>query len=588
MSSQEATSTEFYCKVQSCKSKLKTSKTFENHMRTKHPNVHIGETSSAPVSPPSPTAPSTPITDSPPLPEQTIDEMYNDGDWVRAVVEEMELMQEMVELTENEMDNEKTKDQVVNDLKEKLERFKTIAEKKSSVVKSLKAVKERLVYDINMRKEVESRKEAKIDELEKLVEDGKKIVLSTIAEARNKKDSVKDIQKEKAKLKKSFEELTEEHNNLAKEKNNIEIDLQTKTFLLKEKIALLVKNGIQEDEVVVVEETSQESPNNSMKKSLSGTLCLICDRKFVSEHDLENHMAAKHEKNVKCPSCKRNFSKDALKRHTDKSKCSPKHVTFVCSDCKMECDDYEDLKQHKIYDHEDNRSSQVCSHYRKGNCRRANCPYAHVGHQDLIQVSSNSTPKSTSVKTCRNGDDCVFKARGKCHFYHGGVGVQTPLPVPPVARRAPPAPRFIPQAHRAPRFVHQAPQAPRFAPQTPRAAPQAPRFAPQVHGAAQDPQQRWKDPDPLICARGPSCINLARGNCSFGGVYYHVANQTTTNQTQVQEEPVHHDRLCWFNENCKRIACTFTHLSLLDFPNLERPVRPQILRRNQQNVRFNQ
>jgi D-tyrosyl-tRNA(Tyr) deacylase len=113
--------------------------------------------------------------------------MYNDDEWVRAVVEEIELMQEMEELTENEMENEKTKDQVVNDLKEKLKRFKTIAEKKSSVVKSLKDVKERLVYDINMRKEVETKKEEKIDELEKLIEDGKKIVLSTIREARKKR-----------------------------------------------------------------------------------------------------------------------------------------------------------------------------------------------------------------------------------------------------------------------------------------------------------------------------------------------------------------------------------------------------------------
>jgi hypothetical protein len=65
--------------------------------------------------------------------------------------------------------------------------------------------------------------------------------------------------------------------------------------LPKEKVALLVKNGIQEDEVVVVDETSQESPKNRMNKSKSGPLCLTCDRKFVSDHDLENHMGAKHE-----------------------------------------------------------------------------------------------------------------------------------------------------------------------------------------------------------------------------------------------------------------------------------------------------
>ena len=125
---------------------------------------------------------------------------------------------------------------------------------------------------------------------------------------------------------------------------------------------------------------------------------------------------------------------------------------------------------------------------------------------------------------------------------------------------------------------------PRPAPQAPRPAPQAPRPIPQ----APQQMQRQQQNDPLLCAKGPTCINLERGNCVFGGVYYHrTPNHLRQEQ---QEQPVQRlqDRQCWFNENCRRIACPFSHESLTDFPNLTRPMRPQILRWNQNNARFNQ
>ena len=588
MSGQEAA--KFPCQI--CGSLLSTSKRLETHIRKMHQNVDVGESSTAP--PPQPTAIQPPQKDSPPLPEQTVDEIYQEEEWMKTVAEEMDIIQEMEELTQHNEDNELTNEQTLKDeLKEKMIRFKIIVEKKSNVVKALKEVKERLEYDIEMRKEVESNNAEEITKLQNENKEGKKIVISAISESKAKKDSVKEIVKEKAKLVKSLEELREAHAHIAKEKNNLEIELQTKDFMIKEKTNLLTKHGIQEDVEVVAE---IEPSSNRMDKN-SGPMCIACDRKFVSDHDLENHMNSKHEKNVKCPSCKNVFTRDALKKHTDKGKCTPKDVSYVCTVCKMLCIDEEDLKEHKKADHDDNRSKQVCRHYKKGNCRRGDsCPWAHVGH--VTQENSNITHKSTTVRPCRNGIDCVWKARGRCHFQHEGVGKQTPRPAPQGPQRAPLAPRPAPRGLRpASQGPGPASQGLRPANQGPHRVPLNPRSTPQV--LRPTPQQRQQQQsDPLRCLNGLNCINLAKGNCVFGGVYYHRApsnmreqlEQEQMEQEELEQEQFaqqQQERLCWYNENCRRSACPFTHLSLTDFPNLSRSMRPQILKRNQNSVRLN-
>ena len=443
------------------------------------------------------------------------------------------------------MNDIQTKDEVVNGLKVKLTRFKTISEKKSSVVKSLKEVKERLVYDNNMRKEVEAHKEEKIEELEKIIDEGKRSVISAISESKNDKKICKELQKEKLTLEKNLDELKVAHGVLGKEKNNKDIELQSKNFLLKEKIALLVRNGIVEEDVAVVAEVRTETSNIRMNKNTSGSLCLICDREFLTDQDLEKHMEDKHDKSAQCPSCKNNFTKDALKQHTKKGKCKAKEVHFVCTDCKMKCTSEDDLMSHKMNDHDDRRSRQVCRHYRRGTCLRGDmCPYAHVGHQDLIQDNSHVTHKTNTARPCRNGDDCVWKSRGRCNYFHEGVGVQTP----------------------------------RSAPLAPQPTSLAPRQQPGPW-----PQQLRPQADPLLCPRGASCIHLARGTCVFGGSNYH--RQTKEQQVQGERQQ---EQICWFGERCRRNPCPFSHQSLEDFPNLTRPVRPQILRTNQNNMRVNQ
>ena len=576
MSSQEATPSNFNCKH--CSSKLKTSKTFENHMKKTHPNVGVGESSTddgddISPDPTSPSAQVTPPVNSPPLPEQTIEEMYNDEEWMQALAEEMDLMTEMEQLTEEEMDNDSNRDQVVNHLKEKIVRFKTIAVKKSSVVKSLKEVKDKLLHDIKMRKEVENTKEKQIDDqektiegLEKIIRDEKKKVVSVISENKNKKDNVKELQK-------NLEELRVTYAVLAKEKNDTDTQLQSKISLLNEKTALLVQHGIQDDVEEIVDVTT-ESSTVGMNKNTSGFLCVTCDRKFVTNHDLDNHMAAKHDKIVKCPSCKNSFTKDTLKIHTDKGKCRPGGGKLVCTECKAICISDEDLRSHMRQDHDDVRARQVCIHYRKGNCRRGDiCPYAHVGHQDSIPVRSSTTSMSPTTKPCRNGENCVWKSRGRCNFYHKEVGVQAPQPA-----RHPPQP-----ARQAPQPARMAPQPARMAPQHARMASQPARMAPQF--APQGPRQRQLATDTLRCPRGLSCVHLAKGTCVFGGVYFHHMLQE---EDHLQLEHRLEDRMCWFGDECRRISCNFTHQSPTDFPILSRPMRPIIMQQRWNNGKFNQ
>ena len=90
--------------------------------------------------------------------------------------------------------------------------------------------------------------------------------------------------------------------------------------------------------------------------------------------------------------------------------------------------------------------------------------------------------------------------------------------------------------------------------------------------------QQNEHPHPQICPRGPACVHLSRGSCSFGGVFYHLPQEEEQEQ-QEQEQSLSQGRrkkeaaLCWEDANCKRQSCRFTHLSLQDFPNLPQAAR---------------
>ena len=412
------------------------------------------------------------------------------------------------------------------------------------MMKSLKSEKDNLKHEVRMMKEVIIDKDKLVDE---------------------KETAVKNCEKENNKQEKNLDELNEKNRTLEKEKSDLNALMKIKSDYI---LQLESKGNNSEDDSEEVEEVHPGTSTVNMNKDTP--MCLTCDRGFVTNHDLERHMEDVHsdcdctlcgkgfpnkgslishikkcaEKRVtvvQCPSCKENFTKGALKKHTNKGKCKESTAIFVCSVCNMYGKSDEDVRKHKREVHEkvDVVSREVCRHYRRGNCRRGeSCPFAHVGAQDLIQDKVDTTKVTT--KPCRNMNNCVWFQRGKCHFSHELVRVQAPQPTLPPRQPAPQPPKQRQQAS--------------------------------------DPQGQARDP--LGCPKGPTCFQLARGNCVYGGVYYHNLRGPAQQQQQQQ--------MCWYNERCKRNPCPYNHQSLQDFPNLPRPARPQIWQQNSFNGRFHQ
>ena len=85
------------------------------------------------------------------------------------------------------------------------------------------------------------------------------------------------------------------------------------------------------------------------------------------------------------------------------------------------------MKKHYDNEHkfEQVSSREVCYHWRRGNCTKTNCRYAHVGYQ--TNKESLSTNKSTTrVPACKNGPSCDWLKKGSCSYFHTKVGVQRP------------------------------------------------------------------------------------------------------------------------------------------------------------------
>ena len=223
-------------------------------------------------------------------------------------------------------------------------------------------------------------------------------------------------------------------------------------------------------------------------------------------------------------------------------------MVLSCTVCERIFKNADDVKKHVAEEHKQNqdKSHIVCRHYRNGNCFNGErCEYSHVGF--VRNSSQNKTNSGTTKKasTCRHGDACSWLARGACGFFHRGVGVQKPHQNTSQQRL---------QENRQPREAGRQPR-----------------------------QQRQENKGDLSCPNGSSCIHLERGSCNYGGVFYHVRHKQQQQQQQGRED----SRLCWEDENCKRISCHFTHPSLKDFPNLPEPRRPHVMRKQNQGRSWN-
>ena len=295
---------------------------------------------------------------------------------------------------------------------------------------------------------------------------------------------------------------------------------------------------LNQDEIVEIQSTSK----TSMDKNTSGNSCNFCGRGFKTSQGLDRHIQDKHEKNVyqqeydctlcgdgfireqelnshvlecikhntqivKCPHCKENFTKGALKRHTELGKCIPQT-------------EQANVRNHSNVNHTNEvKSKTVCRHWRTGNCFRGNkCMFAHVGFQQ-VAPSNNFTTESANTAApkifCRNGSQCIWLARGRCTFFH--------------------------QENQ--RMVQQGGQEPR-------------------QGGQRMGQgfQQW---DQRGQQGGQGSQQGGQGG-QQGGLRTQRGGQVGQQmgwRTQTKGD-------CWFQEECKRSFCTFNHRYQKDFPNI--------------------
>ena len=367
---------------------------------------------------PAPVAPTPVDVAALPLPYDDEEELASDSEVMDMWAEVQECI-EKVTTTETEPEKEQENK---DELDDKVKRLQTIILRKNDMMKSLKSDKENLKHEVKMMKEVIVDKDKLVDEKEAVI---------------------KYCENEKIKQEQNLDELRESYNNILKEKSNLEIEVNTKDFVIK---ALKKVSETQEKGDVEVVEVSPGTSRVEMDKNNSGSFCNFCDKGFRNNRDLERHIEAKHENTeqsagyectlcgdgfsiekdlsnhvlkcirsfaiVQCPSCKDNFAKGAMKKHKQKGKCVPKN---------------NEIRNHSSENHRDGeRSRIVCRHWKQGQCFRGDsCMFAHVGFQDQTAAKKNTTrltsetpSPDTSMRPCRNGTSCVWLANHRCHYFH--------------------------------------------------------------------------------------------------------------------------------------------------------------------------
>ena len=331
-------------------------------------------------------------------------EENDDEELLNAVKEAEDLYNALQILTQKEFEPEKEKD-TKEELKDKLGRFWDILTRKSDLqkqtsvkIRQLEAEVQGLKNDVTLGEEVEANQRIELDE---------------------KEDENKTLSKQVKSL-----------NNVIKQK-----DLEIKELLE------------MEDEVVEVPKTV------TMNKESAGHHCNACEKTFRKTQDLDKHMDAKHNekqcsycdtvcdnetelikhhiecidtgvKYVSCKKCDQKFTNLSMRRH--KEVCKGK-LEFDCPECGVIYSSSVLVKKHYDNEHKFNQveSREVCFHWRRGNCTRMNCRFAHVGHQ-ASRSSPSARSSNTRVPACKNGISCEWLKKGNCSYFHTRVGVQRP------------------------------------------------------------------------------------------------------------------------------------------------------------------
>ena len=332
--------------------------------------------------------------------------------------------------------------------KEKIQRLKTVIEKKNRVrdelrirIEALNEKNKKLEEEMSKIKEVEADQakslEGKDDEFETITKElklAKERNIAILEEAKKKKRLVKELEKDKNKLKKDIESLRINNDAMARKNNELESAhkaLQDVCESLNIDTDKAAENDVQVAEVI-------KEPV-LMNKNTSGHMCVTCEQRFKTNAHLERHMDLKHtehecfmchilvvsdqeyEKHViqcfdsfnsklkaKCNQCNKRFTKQDLKRH----ECNEREN--VCPECGMIGKSKEAMKEHISNEHKQQEATSqiVCKFYRRGNCYKGNeCRYAHVGH-------ARTQTNEPRLRQCRNGASCKWQAKGMCKFSH--------------------------------------------------------------------------------------------------------------------------------------------------------------------------
>ena len=351
---------------------------------------------------------------------------------------------------------------------------------------------------------------------------------------------------------KDIEKLTKEVKHLKKQTIDLKQESKHKDLI----ITQLKEAVTEESEIEVVEQHVNHSCNacnkmfrtsDDLEKHIESkhneNTCVYCDRIFNGERALTSHHKRCVDEGLgksKCNNCKKTFTNFAMRRHREKCHEEQK---FDCPECGQMYNTAIDVKRHYDAEHkmEPERSKEVCKHWRRGHCFKGDqCNFAHVGHQQSREERT-TREKSIRVPACKHGSKCDWLKRGVCSYFHVGVGVQKPW-----EERQPSSPAG--------------------------GGVQNSRHKAGEHNRSQQPK-------PLRCPRGPRCIQLSRGSCDYGGVFFHLRQQEKEQEIS-QEGRRKETQLCWEDANCKRQSCKFTHLSLQDFPNLPQPGRLMRTQRN--------
>ena len=378
----------------------------------------------------------------------TEEALQEEEDVLKEAKEEQDLYEALDFITQNVINPDTEKD-TRDTIKVKIERYKSIMHKKNKVIKEAMEKVKALEHDANCRTEIEDNQKIEIDE-----KDAENALLKS-----HLKKEEKEHEKSKNQYKADIAILQESVSNVTKINN----DLKTEVNTQKKVIANLVGETHDTEQSEVNVEVHRERVD--MTKESSTHTCNACEKVFKAAGDLDKHMDDKHTESD-CHMCNKTFRSrkdahdhiclegDIVPQKCEKPHCNKEFVSTaalakhmksshidkqrsVCTNCGEIINMNKTMKSHtdicgKKVTNSNEKSREVCRHWRRGKCNRGQgCNFSHVGQQDISGSQSQSAARAQ--EPCRNGPSCSYLAKGRCKFDH----------------------------HKAPMHINRAPQQPR-------------------------------------------------------------------------------------------------------------------------------